>query len=214
MINCFIFSFSVTHADHRTLSATTRHLQLLWPLATHVPFKFSDAQQPFLDPAHLPSHTPSSFRQVTSLHSKFESLPSALPIHVRATHIPSKRQETRGLWECAVQWSACWMHLVRRQILHYQHPVTGLFPLHPTLRAAQREANTQVDTACNVRDSVYCALVLWALAQGYKYTSLLDQVFKSPCRKCTRGSVKKSRYRNTFYKKIFATRPSVFSPVD
>ena len=65
---------------------------------------------------------------------------------------------------------------VRRQILVHQHPVSGLFPLFPTLRervaAGDQTLNPEQRRLANfaqVRDSVYCATVLWALAQGYRY---------------------------------------------
>uniref|UniRef100_A0A1I8F6H9 Phosphorylase b kinase regulatory subunit n=1 Tax=Macrostomum lignano TaxID=282301 RepID=A0A1I8F6H9_9PLAT len=55
----------------------------------------------------------------------------------------------------------CWQQFYQRcsgQILPYQHPITGLFPLYP-----------ESDPPCyagHVRDNIYIATSIWALAQG------------------------------------------------
>ncbi|UYV62296.1 PHKB [Cordylochernes scorpioides] len=46
---------------------------------------------------------------------------------------------------------------VKRQLLNYQSPTTGLFP----------HTSTETDVA-HVRDSVYCAVAIWSLCQAYK----------------------------------------------
>ncbi|KAF6772134.1 hypothetical protein AHF37_09455 [Paragonimus kellicotti] len=49
--------------------------------------------------------------------------------------------------------------VVKDQILKYQHPISGLFPLNPK------------DPHCkfsHVRDSIYCATVLWALHRSLR----------------------------------------------
>lgn len=49
---------------------------------------------------------------------------------------------------------------VKRQILRFQSPTTGLFP---------RDLTEPQIISAHVRDSVYCAAAVWALAQAYKY---------------------------------------------
>ena len=48
---------------------------------------------------------------------------------------------------------------VKDQILKYQHPITGLFPIDPN------DINCVIS---HVRDSVYCATAIWALHKCYK----------------------------------------------
>lgn len=47
--------------------------------------------------------------------------------------------------------------LVKRQLLHYQSPTTGLFP-----------AQTVDEEVGSVRDSIYCASAIWSLYQAYR----------------------------------------------
>ena len=47
--------------------------------------------------------------------------------------------------------------VVKRQILRYQDPVTGLFP-----------CDLSKPNEAHVRDSVYCSAAAWALSQAYK----------------------------------------------
>ncbi|XP_046630944.1 probable phosphorylase b kinase regulatory subunit beta isoform X2 [Daphnia pulicaria] len=47
--------------------------------------------------------------------------------------------------------------LVKRQLLHYQSPTTGLFP-----------AQTVDKEVGSVRDSIYCASAIWSLYQAYR----------------------------------------------
>jgi phosphorylase kinase alpha/beta subunit len=47
--------------------------------------------------------------------------------------------------------------LIKRQILRYQSPITGLFPAETS--------NTEVGS---VRDSIYCAKAVWSLYQAYR----------------------------------------------
>jgi len=49
---------------------------------------------------------------------------------------------------------------VKQQILRFQSPTTGLFP------ADLSQANS---CEAHVRDSIYCAVAVWSLAQAYKY---------------------------------------------
>lgn len=46
---------------------------------------------------------------------------------------------------------------VKRQLLHFQSPVSGLFPVLST--------DNEVGS---IRDSVYCAAAVWSLYQAYK----------------------------------------------
>lgn len=50
--------------------------------------------------------------------------------------------------------------LVKRQLLRYQSPITGLFPVVTS--------DTEVGS---VRESVYCAAAVWGLYQSYRYIS-------------------------------------------
>jgi len=50
--------------------------------------------------------------------------------------------------------------LLKRQILHYQSPSTGLFP------SIGSDSNT--NKTAHVRDTIYCAVAVWALSQAYK----------------------------------------------
>lgn len=46
---------------------------------------------------------------------------------------------------------------VKRQLLQYQSPITGLFP------------NLSTDTEVgSVRESIYCAAAVWGLYQAYR----------------------------------------------
>lgn len=47
--------------------------------------------------------------------------------------------------------------IVKRQILQYQSPITGLFPV----------LSTDKEVA-SIRDSVYCAAAIWSLQQAYR----------------------------------------------
>jgi len=47
----------------------------------------------------------------------------------------------------------------KRQILRYQSPISGLFP---------SDLSVPNPTESHVRDSVYCAVAIWSLAQAYK----------------------------------------------
>lgn len=47
--------------------------------------------------------------------------------------------------------------LVKRQLLRYQSPITGLFPVMSTDQVVG-----------SVRDSVYCAAAVWSLYQAYR----------------------------------------------
>lgn len=47
--------------------------------------------------------------------------------------------------------------LVKRQLLRYQSPITGLFPV--------LSSDFEVGS---VRDSVYCAAAVWGLYQAYR----------------------------------------------
>lgn len=49
------------------------------------------------------------------------------------------------------------LFLVKRQLLRYQSPITGLFPVMST----DQEIGS-------VRDSVYCAAAVWSLYQAYR----------------------------------------------
>lgn len=49
--------------------------------------------------------------------------------------------------------------VVKRQLLRFQSPITGLFPVLST----DQEVSS-------VRDSVYCAAAVWGLYQAYRYT--------------------------------------------
>lgn len=53
--------------------------------------------------------------------------------------------------------------LVKRQLLHYQSPTTGLFP-----------AQTVDKEVGSVRDSIYCASAIWSLYQAYRYQAAND----------------------------------------
>ena len=50
---------------------------------------------------------------------------------------------------------------VKRQLLHFQSPTTGLFPAQST--------DTEV---ASVRDSIYCATAIWSLYQAYRLEEL------------------------------------------
>lgn len=50
------------------------------------------------------------------------------------------------------------LHIVKRQLLQFQSPISGLFPVLST--------DTEVGS---VRDSVYCAAAVWSLYQAYRY---------------------------------------------
>lgn len=47
--------------------------------------------------------------------------------------------------------------LVKRQLLRYQSPITGLFPV--------LSSDTEIGS---VRESVYCAAAVWGLYQSYR----------------------------------------------
>lgn len=47
---------------------------------------------------------------------------------------------------------------MKRQLLKYQSPISGLFPVLST----DQEVGS-------VRDSVYCAAAVWSLYQAYRY---------------------------------------------
>ncbi|XP_026682432.1 probable phosphorylase b kinase regulatory subunit beta isoform X3 [Diaphorina citri] len=47
--------------------------------------------------------------------------------------------------------------IVKRQLLHYQSPITGLFP-----------ALSNEKVIASVRDSIYCAASIWSLYQAYR----------------------------------------------
>lgn len=47
---------------------------------------------------------------------------------------------------------------VKRQLLRYQSPITGLFPVF--------SSDTEVGS---VRESVYCAAAVWGLYQAYRW---------------------------------------------
>lgn len=49
-------------------------------------------------------------------------------------------------------------YLVKRQLLRFQSPITGLFPVLST-----------DEEVGSVRDSVYCAAAVWGLYQAYRY---------------------------------------------
>ena len=54
------------------------------------------------------------------------------------------------------------MFAVKRQILQFQSPTTGMFP-HDLSQPGSIEAH--------VRDSLYCASAVWALSQAFKLVS-------------------------------------------
>lgn len=49
---------------------------------------------------------------------------------------------------------------VKQQILRFQSPTTGLFPA---------DLSQPHSSEAHVRDSIYCAVAVWSLAQAYKY---------------------------------------------
>jgi len=53
---------------------------------------------------------------------------------------------------------------VKQQILRFQSPTTGLFP-----------ADLSQPNSCeaHVRDSIYCAVAVWSLAQAYKCVHIM-----------------------------------------
>lgn len=53
---------------------------------------------------------------------------------------------------------------VKQQILRFQSPTTGLFP---------SDLGQSHSVEAHVRDSVYCAAAVWAVAQAYKYVAWL-----------------------------------------
>lgn len=60
-------------------------------------------------------------------------------------------------YEETVQQLDVYYGIVKRQLLRYQHPITGLFP--------SLSSDTEVAT---VRDSIYCAAAIWSLFQAYR----------------------------------------------
>jgi len=48
---------------------------------------------------------------------------------------------------------------VKQQILRFQSPTTGLFPA---------DLSQPGNMEAHVRDSIYCAVAVWSLAQAYK----------------------------------------------
>ena len=67
---------------------------------------------------------------------------------------------------CPCLWVivAVYVCTVKQQILRFQSPTTGLFP-----------ADLSQPNSCeaHVRDSIYCAVAVWSLAQAYKYDLIL-----------------------------------------
>lgn len=55
-------------------------------------------------------------------------------------------------------WLQIIIILVKRQLLRYQSPITGLFPV--------LSSDTEVGS---VRESVYCAAAIWGLYQAYRF---------------------------------------------
>lgn len=60
-------------------------------------------------------------------------------------------------YEETVQQLDVYYGIVKRQLLRYQHPITGIFPSLST--------DTKV---ASVRDSIYCAAAIWSLFQAYR----------------------------------------------
>lgn len=60
-------------------------------------------------------------------------------------------------YETTVQQLDVCYGIVKRQLLRYQHPITGLFP----------SLSTEL-TVATVRDSIYCAAAVWSLFQAYR----------------------------------------------
>lgn len=60
-------------------------------------------------------------------------------------------------YEETVQQLDVYYGIVKRQLLRYQHPITGIFPALST--------DTKV---ASVRDSIYCAAAIWSLFQAYR----------------------------------------------
>lgn len=52
----------------------------------------------------------------------------------------------------------CGCASVKRQLLQFQSPISGLFPV----------LSTDIEVG-SVRDSVYCAAAVWSLYQAYRY---------------------------------------------
>ncbi len=122
---------------------------------SHHPQQFMGGELGLLD---FP-HDPLSSKRITPLNSRQPSISvcGELPCLDEMEGLLGARGFNNLNYEDTIRQLDIYYGIVKRQILRYQSPTSGLFPV--------LSSDTQVGS---IRDSIYCAAAIWSLYQAYR----------------------------------------------